>query len=70
MEWVVVFFPNKRDVFIDGRRSGETEVKLIVSTGRHRFSLGVPRNYKPLHKDVTVKNTTVLTPQSIAFDPA
>lgn len=67
MEWIKVLYPQKRDVFVDGRRSGETGVKLIVARGRHRFDLGAPHDYSPGHRDVSVTGTSPLSPMLIEF---
>lgn len=67
MEWIKVLYPQKRDVFVDGRRSGETDVKMIVARGRHRFDLGAPHDYSPGHQDVTVTGTSPLSPMPIEF---
>ena len=37
MEWVMVTYPLVRDVFIDGRRSGQTNTLLVVAEGSHLF---------------------------------
>jgi hypothetical protein len=57
MEWVVVKYPRVRDVFIDGRRSGETNRLLVVAEGTHRFDLGMPPDYAPDRQIVTVTDT-------------
>jgi hypothetical protein len=67
MEWVRVSFPRTRDVFVDGRRSGETNRLLIVSRGRHEFHLGLPENYSPRRNRTTVMGTSETTPQEIDF---
>ena len=67
MEWVKVVYPRIRDVFVDGRRSGETNSVLIVSKGTHRFGLGTPSNYTPAKRDVKVVGTSVLAPLEIVF---
>ncbi len=69
MEWVKVVYPRTRDVFVDGRRSGETNTVLIVSKGTHRFALGTPKDYTPSKRDVKVVNTSVLDPLEVAFTP-
>ena len=70
MEWVKVLYPHKRDVFVDGRRSGETGVVLIVSRGTHRFGLGLPPDYQPTKRDVKVIDTAPLAPLEIRFVPS
>lgn len=69
MEWVKVVYPRTRDVFVDGRRSGQTNVVLIVARGTHRFGLGTPADYKPAKRDVKVAGTSALAPLEIEFTP-
>jgi hypothetical protein len=64
---VVRYGGRKRDVFIDGRRQGETDVLLIVRDGRHDFSLGEPVDYQPPKQRVTVLGTGPGTPRVLAF---
>lgn len=70
MEWVMVVHPRTRDVFVDGRRSGQTNVVLIVAKGTHRFDLGTPLDYTPRRRDVKVVGTSPLDPLEIAFAPS
>lgn len=69
MEWVIVTYPRTRDVFIDTRRSGQTNRLLIVSEGTHEFHLGVPVDYRPRKRVVPVTDTTPDDPLKIAFAP-
>jgi hypothetical protein len=69
LEWVKVVYPRTRDVFVDGRRSGQTNTVLIVDKGTHRFALGTPVDYKPARRDVPVMATSVLAPLEIEFTP-
>jgi hypothetical protein len=70
MEWVVVKYPRVRDVFIDGRRSGQTEQLLAVAEGTHRFDLGSPPDYVPDRRIETVTGTSDGAPLTIDFTPA
>jgi hypothetical protein len=70
VEWVKIVYPRLRDVFVDERRSGRTNVVLLVAKGTHRFHLGVPQDYAPARRDVKVTGTSPLAPREIEFDPA
>lgn len=67
MEWVKISYPKTRDVFIDGRRSGETNRPIAVPAGAHEFHLGPPVDYAPDRQKVTVKNTSIGNPLPIDF---
>jgi len=67
MEFIMVTFPTRRLVYIDGEENGYTNQTLRVDAGTHEFDLGTPANYQPLSRKVTVTNTTVLEPLKIAF---
>jgi hypothetical protein len=67
MEWVKVAYSNTRDVFIDGRRSGETNRVIAVAAGTHEFHLGTPVDYTPDKQKVAVKNTSIGNPLQIDF---
>ena len=67
MEWVIVRFPRVRDVFIDQRLVGQTNLLLSTKAGPQRFDLGPGGGYRPVQKKVTVANTDVDDPLVIAF---
>jgi hypothetical protein len=69
MEYVIVTFPTKRLVYIDGDQNGYTNEVLRLDAGTHVFELGNLANYKPASRKVTVKDTTALEPLEIAFLP-
>jgi hypothetical protein len=68
MEWVIVWYPRERDVFIDGQRSGRTNQMLIVREGTQTFDLGVPIDYRPQRRRMAVTGTTAATPKQIKFE--
>jgi hypothetical protein len=70
MECVIVTYPGTRDVFIDGRRTGQTNRLLRVREGTQRFHLGIPADYAPRSRTATVTGTSAATPMLIAFAPA
>ena len=67
VQFVFVTYPRVRDVFIDGRRSGQTNDLLTVREGEQEFSLGKPVDYQPSSKVVVVTGTTSSTPQELEF---
>lgn len=67
MEYVIVKFPTKRLVYIDGEENDYTNEVIRVDAGTHVFELGNLANYRPASRKVTVKDTTVLEPLEIAF---
>lgn len=67
MEHVIVTFPTKRLVYIDGEENGYTNDVLRVDAGTHVFELGKLANYRPASRTVLVRDTTVLEPLEVAF---
>lgn len=71
MEYVVVSYAKRRDVFIDGQRAGKTGDTLMVETGTHFFDLGAPQDYVPAQVAMAVEDTTSVGPTLIEdFHPA
>ena len=67
MEHILIHFPVSRTVLIDGEDSGTTNAVLRVEEGKHTFSLGDPRDYKPLSRTVKVKGTSPIKPREMTF---
>lgn len=67
MEHVIVTFPTRRLVYIDGEQNGYTNDVLRVDAGTHVFELGNLANYRPASRKVLVQDTTVLEPLEVAF---
>ncbi len=70
MEYIVVRYPQKRSVFIDGEETGETGERLRVEEGTHTINLGAPRDYEPKWRRPTVTSTTSIRPMEIEFEEA
>lgn len=68
MEWVKVGYPRVRDVFVNGRRWGETNRVLIVREGTQVFHLGEPADYRPERRRVKVTHTSAAAPLPIDFE--
>jgi hypothetical protein len=67
MEHVLVHFPISRAVLIDGEEAGMTNMVFRVEEGKHTFSLGNPRDYKPSSRTVKVKGTSPIKPREMTF---
>lgn len=68
MQWVIVTFPDLRDVYVDGVQSGQTNETLAVGDGTHLFDLGLPLNYDPPAVHQPVSGTTYNSPLEVPFD--
>lgn len=69
MEYIVVTYPRKRTVFIDGEDNGSTGERLRVEEGRHTINLSDPRDYRPKWRRPSVTGTTTVQPMIIEFEP-
>lgn len=69
MEYVIVIYPEERDVFVDGQQVGKTNQTLQIETGHHTFSLGEPPDYTPPSQTVAVTDTNPIIPMEIVFTP-
>ena len=73
MEYVVVDFPDRREVLVDGCAVGYSREpngdvnQLRIDEGTHRFRLRGPDNYTPLWLTVDVFDTNVNDPLTIVF---
>ena len=70
MEFVIVQYPESRDVYIDEQLAGKTNESLLVEEGHHQFDLGIPGDYLPLSQEFVVEGTTELTPLVVIFNLA
>jgi hypothetical protein len=74
MEYVVVEFPDRREVLVDGtpqgynrELNGELRILRIDEGGEHRFRLRGPDDYLPLWLTVDVVGTNVNKPLTVVF---
>lgn len=67
MEYVIVRFPTRRRVYIDGGEAGCTNDVLRIDAGTHVFALGNVENFRPASRTVTVTDTSVLEPLEVEF---
>lgn len=68
LQYIVVRFPETRDVFVDGKVAGRTEITLRVGEGTHTIHLGEPRNYTPKWRRPNVTGTNPILPMQITFE--
>lgn len=67
MGYVIVKYPETRDVNIDDDLNGQTNDVLRVDDGTHVFDLGQPLDYEPAEQEVVVTGTDILIPMEITF---
>jgi hypothetical protein len=67
-ETVIVTFEERRDVFVDGVKTGVTNQRFTVSTGVHTFWIAGD-DYGPSSITETIKHTTPDDPFIVNFVP-
>jgi len=72
MEFVIVEFPDRREVLVDGISYGDNRdatdyLILQVPEGLHRFRLRGPDNYLPLWLTLDVTDTDPVSPLRVVF---
>jgi hypothetical protein len=69
MEFIIVRYPTHREVIIDGKPSGFTNMILMVQKGNHQIELTGKIDYRPAKLIVMIKNTDVDFPMKIELVP-
>lgn len=69
-EWIVVEFPDERNVYVDGKPSGRTNIPIPVSRGFHRITLGELPDYTPSFQVVDVGGAPEVAPLRVEFQRA
>jgi hypothetical protein len=73
MEFVIVQFPDRREVLVDGVSFGHNreltgDLRILqVGEGVHRFRLRGPDDYVPLWTTIDVTDTDVNAPLRVVF---
>jgi hypothetical protein len=69
LEYVIVAFPDGRDVFVDGGDDAiaATNEMFQLAEGTHYFNLGQPLNYWPATYWCKVTGTIPSNPMKIVF---
>lgn len=69
VEFLLVTFPEDRDVLADGDRVGVTNHTILITSNEYVISLG-GTGYAPTSKDVVVAGTSIMRPLVVAFAAA
>ena len=73
MSWVVVVFPERREVFVDDESEGSNIEgagafrALLIGEGPHVFRLGGEANYTPAAQTVNVPDASLVDPFRVVF---
>jgi hypothetical protein len=68
MEYLLVNFPEERDVLIDTTPQGRTGQIIELEKGTHIISLkSPPVDFKPRQKKIILSDTSSLVPQEVTF---
>ena len=66
-EWILVDFPEVRDVLVDDTICGTTNKPMMVQLGHHTITLGGDQNYISPLMPVAVFNTSKQMPMVLVF---
>jgi hypothetical protein len=66
-QWILVTFPEVRDVLVDDTLCGTTNKPMIVQLGTHTITLGGTQNYTSPPMPVQVFNTSRAKPMVLIF---
>lgn len=67
MEYLIVRFPETRNVWVDDVPQGKTDIVLELEAGVHKITLAPPHDFSPLEQKVLLQNTAALDPCRIEF---
>lgn len=68
MNWILVHYPRRRNVYVDGVRLGYTNRKLLIGEdGTYIVDLGEPHNYTPTERRIRISGATRRNPREITF---
>ena len=69
MEYLLVNFPEKRELFIDTVAQGHTGEIIELEKGTHIISLKPPpENFRPKKKKIVLTDTSSLVPMEVTFE--
>lgn len=68
MEYLLIIYPERRRVIIDDIETGEVGQVIQIEEGHHTISLDGPEDYEPNCRDITVLNTSPLSPITVYFE--
>jgi hypothetical protein len=68
VEFLLVSFPEDRDVLADGDRVGVTNHTILISANEYEITLS-GTGYVPTSQDVVVASTSIMRPKVVVFAP-
>jgi len=69
MEYLLVNFPEDREVLIDTVKQGRVGEIIEVEKGTHIISIKAPpKNFRPKKKKIVLSATSPLLPQEVTFE--
>ncbi len=69
-EYLVVLYPRRRRVMINGEFMGVTNTKLELEGGEYDVTLGPPKNFLPDEQKIDLTGTSSLMPLTVQFEVA
>lgn len=71
MKYIVVTYPEVRDVYIGDSLIGKTNIPIPIDPGQYNFHLGSPADYEPncVSATVTENEGRITSPIMISFEP-
>jgi hypothetical protein len=70
MEFVIVRYPTRRTVLVDGEEAGFTNKILRMEEGTHTFELDGAGDYMPISQTLEIKGTNSVHPKEVTFEKA
>ncbi len=68
MQYLLVTFPEDREVLVDDLASGRTNEIVELEEGTYTVTLDGPADYSPDHHEFILRRTTELIPKEIVFE--
>jgi hypothetical protein len=69
MEFLIVRFEEDREVVIDDRPQGRTNIVIELEKGTHVIRLATPpEDFTPDGIKIVLENTNVISPKEVRFD--
>lgn len=66
-EYLVVLFPRRRAVLINGESMGETNLVLELEGGMYEVTLAPPPDFTPAQQQIDLRHTSALDPKQVEF---
>ena len=67
-EYLVVLFPQRRGVLLNGAPRGYTSELLELEGGKYLVSLEPPPDFSPPVQEIDLRNTSAMEPREVEFE--